>query len=180
MLEHSKSCKKTSGGSVKNNQQLSDQEAYDYAVKLLSVRDYSSRSMEERLQRKGISPEAARECVRKLREYRYIDDERYALQVYTYWLEKKSYGRRHLLAELLKRGVVQENIAKVLNQFTTDNEREHAEQAAELFCLRNKKKIDREERRKIYAAAVRFMATRGFSTDLTVILLSKLGFLPDI
>lgn len=169
----SRSSKKSS----KEKQQFtSAQEAYDCALNLLSYRDYSEKKMLERLQQKGADEEQSKEALAKLQHYGLVNEERYATRVYEGWLAKRCYGRQHLQAELNKRGVRAEFIAEIMEHFTPELETEHAECAAELFVQRNRKKLDGAEKLdpKIYAAAGRFMAARGFGAGYMRVLLARL------
>ena len=148
--------------------------------------------MRERLQQKGADEEQAEEAIQKLQHYGLLDEERYAARVYEGWLHKRCYGRLHLQAELNKRGIRPEIVQQVLEQFTQDLEQQQAENAAELFLERNKNKLaeawakdlDAKAKQllqnKIYGAAGRFMAARGFSSRYTQILWEKLQLNTDI
>ena len=170
----------------------SAQQAYDCALDLLSYRDFSKKKMQERLQQKGADEEQAEEAIEKLQEYGLINDERYANRVYEGWLNKRCYGRQHLAAELSKRGIGGELSQRVLARFTPELEAEQAANAAELFLQRQRAKLAQLEdesldlkaklllRNKIYVAAGRFMASRGFSSRYTQILWEKLQGNTDI
>lgn len=144
----------------------STQQAYDCALTLLSYKDYSEQKMFERLLEKGADKEQANEAIAKLKYYSFLDEQRYAQRVYEGWLMKRYYGRQHLQAELNKRAIKQEYVDEVMEQFTDDVEEEQAENAAALFLQRNRRKLEAVDcdYRKIYAAAGRFMAARGFSS----------------
>ncbi len=159
----------------------SAQEAYNCALDLLSYRDYSNKKMLERLQLKGADAEQARESVAKLESYGLLDEERYSRRVYESWLTKRCYGRKHLQAELAKRGIRAEIAADILALFTPADEEQNAQRAAELFCQRNRRRLTQEaDKKKIYAAAGRFMAARGFSARYMHIILDRLHFDDDM
>ena len=162
--------------SKEKKQFTSAQEAYDCALNLLSYRDYSEKKMLERLQQKGADEEQSKEALAKLQHYGLVDEERYAGRVYEGWLAKRCYGRQHLKAELAKRGVRAELIAEMMERFTPELETEHAEAAAELFVQRNRKKLAGSGKLdpKLYAAAGRFMAARGFGGGFMSAVLEKL------
>ena len=170
----------------------SAQEAYDCALNLLSYRDFSDKKMKERLQLKGADEEQAEEAITKLQHYGLLDERRYAARVYEGWLNKRCYGRQHLRAELVKRGIRAELIQEVLERFTPELEAQQAGYAAELFIERNRSKLAQAQnenldaqskqllQNKIYGAAGRFMAARGFSARYTQILWEKLRVNTDI
>ena len=170
----------------------SAQEAYDCALNLLSYRDFSDKKMKERLQLKGADEEQAEEAIAKLQHYGLLDEQRYAARVFEGWLNKRCYGRQHLRAELVKRGIRAELVQEVLERLTPALEAQQAANAAELFVQRHRAKLALLEdesldfkarlalRNKIYAAAGRFMAARGFSSRYTQILWEKLQVNTDI
>ena len=170
----------------------SAQEAYDCALNLLSYRDFSKQRMQERLRLKGADAAQAAEAVAKLEDYNLINDERYASRVYEGWLNKRCYGRQHLAAELAKRGLGPELSQEILARFTPELEDQHAANAAALFKQRYQSKLAQAQRedlnaqermlaqRKIYAAAGRFLASRGFSARYMQILWEKLEVNTDI
>ena len=170
----------------------SAQEAYDCALNLLSYRDFSKQRMQERLRLKGADAAQTAEAVAKLEDYNLINDERYASRVYEGWLNKRCYGRQHLAAELAKRGIGSELSQEILARFTPELEAQHAACAAELFKQRNQAKLAQAQReelsaqermlaqRKIYAAAGRFLASRGFSARYMQVLWEKLEVNTDI
>lgn len=157
------------------------QQVYDCALDLLSYRDYSHKDMVERLQRKGATKEQALEAVAKLEDYGLLNEDRYANRVYEAWLAKRYYGRQHLQLELTKRGIRPDVVAEIMERFTPDIEEGQAENAAQLFVQRNQRKLTAEtDNKKIYAAAGRFMAARGFSSRYVHIILGKLHFSDNI
>ena len=119
----------------------SAQEAYDCALNLLSYRDFSDKKMKERLQLKGADEEQAEEAIAKLQHYGLLDEQRYAARVFEGWLNKRCYGRQHLRAELVKRGIRAELVEQVLERLTPALEAQQAANAAELFVQRHREKI---------------------------------------
>lgn len=152
-------------------QLATEQQTYDYALNLLSYRDHSQKELQQKLTRKGATPEQAASSIAKLTDYGIMDEERYAQRVYEAWLAKRIYGRQHLLAELHKKGVPQVCISTIMEQFTDTLEAERAEAAVQQFCKMHQKKIaqgltssEPKEKQKLYAAAARFLASRGFGS----------------
>lgn len=148
-----------------------EQQTYDCALNLLSLRDHSQKEMQEKLRRRGASAEQIQSSLDKLTDYGIMNEERFAQRVYESWLAKRVYGRQHLLAELHKKGVPRPYIEQILEQFTDELEQERAELAAEQFCRANRKKIeqglqdkDPKAKQRLYAAAARYLAARGFGS----------------
>lgn len=148
-----------------------EQQTYDCALNLLSFRDHSQKEMQAKLRRRGASAEQIQSSLSKLTDYGIMNEERFAQRVYESWLAKRVYGRQHLLAELQKKGVPRQYIEQILEQFTDELEQERAELAAEQFCRANRKKIeqglqdkDPKSKQRLYAAAARYLAARGFGS----------------
>lgn len=141
--------KAVNGSSKGKSKKLQDTEArfttadqvYNYALSLLTYRDYSKAEMLSKLIKKSSSEDFSRLAVAKLLEYNFLNEERYAFRVYEMWLEKRIYGRAHLQAELKKRNIETDAIAKVMEAFTFDVEAARAENAAEVFMQQNRKKL---------------------------------------
>ena len=150
------------------------QQVYDCALDLLSYRDYSHKNMVERLQRKGATKSQALEAVAKLEDYGLLNEERYAQRVYEAWLGKRYYGRQHLQLELTKRGIRPDVAAGIMERFTPDIEEQQAENIRKMILAMS------HDNKKIYAAAGRFMAARGFSSRYVHIILGKLHFSDNI
>ena len=156
-------------------------ETYDCALNLMSFRDHSHKELSQKLTRRGAKKEQVEESLEKLEEYGILNDERYAQRVYEAWLAKRVYGRQHLQAELSKRGVPQVYYAQILEQLTEAMETQRAELAAEQFCKLNRKKIaqamassEPKDKQRLYAAAGRYLAARGFGGGYMELVLEKL------
>ena len=119
-----------------------EQEAYDYALDILSYRDYSCKDMELKLKRKGADAVIIKSTIQKLLEYGFLDEKRYGQRVFEAWLSKKYYGRCHLRLELQKKNVAERYINDILAQFSEAEEQERAEKALQSCLKRNPKKYD--------------------------------------
>ena len=126
-----------------------EQEAYDYALDILSYRDYSRKDMELKLKRKGADAVIIKSTIQKLLEYGFLDE--------------KYYGRCHLRLELQKKNVTERYINDILAQFSEAEEQERAEKALQSCLKRNPKKYDpaTQEGR---AAIGRYLYARGFAS----------------
>ena len=136
-----------------------EQEAYDYALDILSYRDYSRKDMELKLKRKGADTGIIKSTIQKLLEYGFLDEKRYGQRVFEAWLSKKYYGRCHLQ----KKNVAERYINDILAQLSEAEEQERAEKALQSCLKRNPKKYDpaTQEGR---AAIGRYLYARGFAS----------------
>ena len=148
------------------------EQVYGYAMNLLNYRDYSSKDMFLKLTGKGANSDDAKKAIAKLIGNGFINELHYAKQVYRAWLSKKTYGRLHLLMELRRKNVSEEQIPVIMEEFTDELELENALYAAKHFIQRNEKKIKGNDE-KLFAAAARYMGNRGFSSRYIQVLLEQ-------
>ncbi|MCR5090451.1 MAG: recombination regulator RecX [Oscillospiraceae bacterium] len=81
--------------------------ALEAAVTLLSARLYSEKELEKKLSQKGYSDVDISYAMERLRNYRYIDDERYSAAVARHYI-RKGYGRKRIRSEFIRRGIPQD------------------------------------------------------------------------
>lgn len=125
--------------------------AFERAVAYLGLAPRARREIERYLADKGYDREVIAAAVKKLVDYRYIDDRAYAESLVK--SKSKKYGTFRLKAELKKKGIAQDIIDELLGDGGDDNVRDVAEKyvRSHKFCDRQKLK--------------RFLAGRGFSWD---------------
>lgn len=150
-----------------------EEQVYAYAMNLLNYRDYSGKDMLLRLLGKGADEKDSQRVIARLKANGFISEKHYAEQVLRAWLAKKVYGRLHLSAELHRKNVSEDMIPEMLEKFTDELEMQNAMCAAKQFIQRNDKKIKNNDE-KITAAAVRFMANRGFTGRHIQVLLEQI------
>lgn len=158
----------------------SAEQVYDYALNLLTIRDYGAVELRKKLAAKGADEEFINAVIVKLQHYGFLDERRYAFKVYESWKFKKYYGRMHLKMELGKKNVDSRYVNEVLDEFSEDEELSHAQAASKLFMQKYKKIIQQDDRKKIFAAAARFMAARGFSTRYVHVITDELHLENDM
>jgi len=160
----------------RNLLEAEDGKIYDSALNLLSIREYGSQDMREKLLLKGATEEQVAKTISRLKEAGLIDEHRFARAVYQSWLDKKYYGKAHLIGTLTKKLVDKECWPEILEQFTDELEEQHAREAAELFKKKYAKK-QFENRKKLWSTAAAFMVNRGFGSQYMDIVLE--GFSID-
>lgn len=150
-----------------------EQQVYAYALGLLNYRDYSSKAMLLRLLSKGASEENAQKAIARLVANGFVNERHYAQQVFRAWLNKKDYGRKHLLMELHRKNVSEELFPEIMDEFTDELEMDNALHAAKHFIQRNYKKI-KCNNDNLTASAARFMINRGFGSKHIQVLLEQI------
>lgn len=163
---------------------LSELELYDKALNLLTIRDHSVYELRSKLLQKGADPELVKPLLVKLEALGFLNDERYGERVFNYWLHKGAYGRKHLEAELYKRGLDKELISSTLELLTEELETERAEAAVGQFISKSRRKIAQAksslERKKLMEQGMRYLAARGFAGQHFTILSQNLHFVQDM
>lgn len=140
-------------------------EAFSFALDKLSYRDYSQEELEGKLQECSCPFPVIQAVIAKLKECKYLNEERYAEGIYRSWLGKKYYGRLHLKQYLGMKFVHPDYQKELLASFTREEEakRAHDFLSSKWKSLQKKYKDDEM---KLKAAAARSLASRGFGGDL--------------
>ena len=82
--------------------------AYDYALRLLTARAYTSRDLRRKLDQKGIDREDAARTIERLQESGLLDDERYAEEFARQRLVNQGASKRRVEQLLQKKGISRE------------------------------------------------------------------------
>ena len=134
------------------------QQARRKALRLLEHMDRTERGLTDRLKQAGFSEETAAEAVSYMKEYGYVDDERYAFNYIMYRIHSKS--RQKIFQELQQKGVDRQTIQTVWEEA---EELESPDEHALLLSLIEKKyasgtELDERELRRLLG----YFARRGF------------------
>ena len=133
--------------------------ARESALALLEYRDRTEQELRQKLLDREYSKDEIEETVRFLREYRYLDDEAYAMRFIRSQSGKKS--ARQIRAVLERKGVSREFIASCLEEEPVDEESQ-VRVFLEKKGYRAGEKIEADVYRKLTAS----LARRGFSWNV--------------
>ncbi|MFC6451967.1 MULTISPECIES: RecX family transcriptional regulator [Paenibacillus] len=138
------------------------QQAYLYAIRLLSSRLRSEHELAARLKQKGYEPAIRTITIERLRQERYVDDGLFAEQLTMQRIRSQKKGRNWVKQELQHKGLQPEHIVHALGQVDEETEYRHA------FDLAYKKyRIEfAEDSLKARRKAMGFLARRGYSSSL--------------
>lgn len=132
--------------------------ARERVIYLLKASDKTEQELRQKLKEGYYPQEAIDYAIGFLKEYKYIDDERYGERYVEFHSERKS--RRQIQYELQKKGLDKEVISDILEEHPID------EEAQVLAYLEKKRKniseLDQKERSKIMAA----LGRKGFSFEV--------------
>ena len=106
---------------------------FQRAAKLLAAKPRSIAELRERLmERQGVTDQLVNEVVERLKEYGYLDDERFALSYASLKVKQQPIGRRRLQQNLKMKQVTNEVANEALDQvYEETSEEELIDQAIE-------------------------------------------------
>ncbi|HIU63875.1 MAG TPA: RecX family transcriptional regulator [Candidatus Avacidaminococcus intestinavium] len=141
-----------------------EDKAYAFALKKLSYKDYSEQAMLTLLAKEQCPSAVQQAVLAKLKEYSFLNDEVYAARVYRAWLNKKYYGKKHLLLELKKKEVSEACTAEVLAEYDDELDYNRACNALTAWQKQYNKQEDPLSD-KLLAKAIRALFSRGFNNN---------------
>lgn len=107
--------------------------AFDCALNYLSFKARTEQEVLDHLEKKGFVPRLQQAAVKKLRQYHYVDDEKY-LEDYCYQNAMgKGFSRKRVRQELSRRGLSEDLLARLEELIPPEDER--------LFCERAYEKV---------------------------------------
>ena len=136
------------------------------AVKLLAAKPRSIEELRERLLEKGWADEAAVEyALGRLKEYGYLDDERFAFGFASYRVKQKPVGRQRLARDLQTKKISKETAEAALELVYQETpEEELITRAIEKRIRLRGRPTTRQETKSLYDHLLRL----GFSYDLII------------
>jgi len=153
---------------------------WDYAVKVLAGRAYSTGEMKEKLRRKAEHAADVDPILARLKDYGYLNDRKFAESFAAARLENEGVGRTRVLADLARRrvapAVAQQTVGKVYEDTSE-------EALVEDFVRRKFRGASREhlfQGEKELAAAYRKLLRAGFRIQTIVAVLKKFAREPEL
>ena len=136
------------------------QDAYVKAVKWLGSRPRTEKELRGYLTRKEYEPATIDDCVRRLTEQRYVDDERFSRSLVEERLQRHGKGKQWIKQELLQKGVDKSTVQEAVGAIDAEDEKASAMAIAKKRWKSLSGQEDRAgAKRKLYA----YLARRGFS-----------------
>lgn len=137
------------------------------AMKLLERMDRTEKGLRERLVQAGFSPEAAEDAVIYVKDFGYINDDRYARNYITYRIHDKS--RQRIFQELMRKGIdraTAEAAWEAAAELELPDERQLLMRTVEKRYAPGAE-LDEREMRRLYG----YLARRGFqSAEISAVL----------
>lgn len=136
--------------------------ASDLALNYLTYRSRTKKQLYDYLKRKGFEESELEEVIRRMEEYRFLDDGEFARR----WVQSKKtgkpVGRRKIAYELKSKGIAQDVLESALDTLTVEEEQQQACKLAEKAALKYRHLPYRQRMAKISQALLR----RGFDWEI--------------
>lgn len=130
--------------------------AHEKALYLLEHRAHSKKELERKIARAEFDKDAAKAAADRMEELGLIDDEQYARRLTQELFTRKKFGVRRVKQELREKGIADEIIALVLEEFSSETE-ETVEKIRELIERKYPMaQEDEKVRRRAVAALQRY------------------------
>ncbi|MCL5744171.1 MAG: recombination regulator RecX [Acidobacteria bacterium] len=159
---------------------LNAQALWEYALRLLSARAYAIAELRDKLLRRAENPGDVSPVLSRLKEYGYVNDERFAQSYSAARLENEGFGKQRVLHDLRKRRVARAVAEKAVDAIYAEADEL---QLIEKFVRRKFRNIPLEQylaEPKHLAAAYRRLRSAGFSSGNVVRMLKRFARDPDM
>jgi regulatory protein len=153
---------------------------WEYALRVLAGRAYSSGEIRDKLRRKAEHAADVDPALSRLKEYGYLNDRKFAESFASARLEREGLGKTRVLADLSRRrvapAVAQQTVGKV---YEAVDETALAEDfVRRKFRMASKEDLFRGE--KEMASAYRRLMRAGFRSGAAIAVLKKFASNPDL
>jgi regulatory protein len=159
---------------------LAEEELFEYAVRTLGARAWSTADLKARLRQKAADPSHPARIVDRLKEIGYLDDRRFAESYAANRVENQGFGRARILNDLRARRISPDLAGRAVEQAIGD--KTEAEQI-EAFIERRMGSLSLpgvlEDERKL-AAAYRKLRHAGFSSAPVLSALKRRAKRPEL
>jgi regulatory protein len=153
---------------------------WQYALKALGSRAHSTGELREKLKRRTEHPEDIEDVLTRLKESKYLDDQRFAEGFASARLTNEGFGKTRVMQDLRQR-----RVAPALAEKTVTSLYQEVDESAliEDWIRRKYRSVPREalfQAEKDLAAAYRRLARAGFRTGEIIRALKKFAKNPDL
>jgi len=153
---------------------------WDYALKSAGARAQSTGEMRSKLRQRAERPEDVETTIEKLKEYGFLDDQRYAENFASARLENDGFGKQRALRDLAQKRVAPAVAEGAVEQIYTGKDETAL---IEAFIRRRYRNADREklfQQDKDLASAFRRLRVAGFQTGNVIKVLRHFAAKPEL
>ena len=153
---------------------------WEFALKTLGARACSSGELRQKLRLRAERAEDVDATLARLKEYRYLDDRRFAESFAAARLENQQFGKHRVVRDLLRR-----RIAPALAESTAGKTFQQVDEIALIEQhirrkYRGKKRVGLFKEEKDLASAYRRLLRAGFSTGNIIRVLKRFAANPEL
>jgi regulatory protein len=153
---------------------------WNYALKVLGGRAHSTGELREKMRRRSDSSEDVEDVIVRLKESKYLDDQRFAEGFATARLSNEGFGKTRVVQDLRQR-----RVAPALAEKTVGDVYQEVDESAliEDWVRRKYRAVPREglfQEEKDLASAYRRLTRAGFRTGEIVRVLKKFAKNPEL
>ncbi len=147
----------------KSKKESTYKKAFDYSIRILSLRDYSTHKMRQKLKEKGFEAEHSEQVIEKLLELNYLRDDEYA-RMRVKQLIIKGYANSYII-----RKVNQEKLSITNEQIDLIRDEQNLGSDSQIRYLIEKKlrnkevPTDYENKMKLKNKVISFLASKGYN-----------------
>ncbi len=147
----------------KSKKESTYKKAFDYSIRILSLRDYSTHKMRQKLKEKGFEVEHSEQVIEKLLELNYLRDDEYA-RMRVKQLIIKGYANSYII-----RKVNQEKLSITNEQIDLIRDEQNLGSDSQIRYLIEKKlrnkevPTDYENKMKLKNKVISFLASKGYN-----------------
>jgi regulatory protein len=153
---------------------------WEYALKSAGARAQSTGEMRGKLRQRAERPEDVETTIGKLKEYGFLDDQKYAENFASARLENDGFGKQRALRDLAQRRIAPAVAEGAVEQVYTGQDETAL---IEAFIRRRYRNADREKlfrEDKDLASAFRRLRVAGFQTSGIIRVLKQFAANPDL
>lgn len=163
----------------KRPRKLAAEELFEYAVKTLGARAYSTGDLKSKLRQRAANPADADTAIERLKEIGYLDDRRFAEGYASARVENEGFGRMRVLQDLRARRISGDTAERAVEQAIGERSEE---QLIDAFMERRMHSVavggPIEDERKL-AAAYRKLRRAGFTSGAILKALKRVAARPE-
>jgi len=136
-----------------------------YLYRLLSSREYLEQTLRQKLIKKGVSYDVIDECIDRLKEFNYIDDENF-IRSYVKSKIRRQEGPNRIRSKLFLLGANSDTVELMISELYSD---ELIDENIKALVIKKSKKVDDN------AKVVAYCSRRGFSISKIITIQRELG-----
>lgn len=143
---------------------------YNYALSVLSRNSKSEKQLRAKLNEKGYDSQFIDNAIFKLKQQKYLDDERFSEMLINNKINVSKYGKRRIKESLYEKGIQREIIDEKIKELSDEDELERAC----LIGVKRLKTLKEEDTRKLSIKLSNYLINKGFEYSTVKKAVSKL------